>query len=98
MRLCPTDDRGNELQRRAKISGKSSDYPLVVLFPCNHNAGRIVRMGCGDAGPNLPGRRYEDWNLDDPAGKDAAQVRLIRDEIERGVHRLLDELRIPCRP
>jgi arsenate reductase (thioredoxin) len=45
----------------------------------------------------LPGRRYEDCDLDDPAGKDLAEVRLIRDEIERRVRRLLDDLRIPYR-
>ena len=55
-------------------------------------------MGCGDAVPALPGRRYEDWDLDDPAGKDVAEVRLIRDEIERRVRELLDALRIPYGP
>jgi arsenate reductase (thioredoxin) len=43
----------------------------------------------------LPGRRYEDWDLDDPAGKDVAAIRPIRDEIERRVRQLLDDLRIP---
>jgi arsenate reductase (thioredoxin) len=47
--------------------------------------------------PARPGRRYEDWDLDDPAGKDVAEVRLIRDEIERRVCELLDDLRIPYR-
>jgi protein-tyrosine-phosphatase len=54
-------------------------------------------MGCGDAVPAVPGRRYEDWDLDDPAGKDVAQVRLIRDEIEHRVRELFDDLRIPYR-
>jgi arsenate reductase (thioredoxin) len=143
----------------AKIAGESNDYQLVVLFVCNHNAGRsqmamgffnhiagggavvwsggsepageinpaavtamaergidisgeypkpwtgeiyqaadvVVSMGCGDSGPCLPGRRYEDWDLDDPAGKDVAGVRVIRDEIERRVRGLLDDLRIPYR-
>ena len=54
-------------------------------------------MGCGGRVPALPGRRYEDWDLDDPAGKDVAEVRLIRDEIERRVRELLDDLRIPYR-
>lgn len=49
------------------------------------------------AGPGLPARRYEDWALDDPDGKDVAAVRLIRDEIERRVRRLLEDLQIPCR-
>jgi arsenate reductase (thioredoxin) len=43
----------------------------------------------------LPGRRYEDWDLGDPAGKDVAAIRPIRDEIERRVRQLLDDLRIP---
>ena len=45
----------------------------------------VVTMGCGDACPVLPGKRYVDWELDDPAGKDAETVRRIRDEIEHRV-------------
>jgi arsenate reductase len=45
----------------------------------------VVTMGCGDACPVLPGKRYVDWNLDDPAGKPLAEVRRIRDEIARRV-------------
>jgi arsenate reductase len=45
----------------------------------------VVTMGCGDACPVLPGKRYLDWELDDPAGKDAETVRNIRDEIEARV-------------
>jgi protein-tyrosine-phosphatase len=52
----------------------------------------IITMGCGDACPIFPGKRYEDWTLDDPAGKDLDDVRPIRDELERRVRRLLDEL------
>ncbi|HEV2782545.1 MAG TPA: arsenate reductase ArsC [Actinophytocola sp.] len=52
----------------------------------------VITMGCGDACPVVPGRRYEDWALDDPAGLDVAGVRPIRDEIERRVRRLLAEL------
>jgi protein-tyrosine-phosphatase len=149
-----------QLQARAKINSKSGDETLVVLFLCNHNAGRsqmamgffnhfagggavvwsggsepqgvinpaaiavmaergidisgeypkpwtgelvqaadvIVTMGCGEAGPDVPGRRYEDWDLDDPAGEDLPAVRLIRDEIESRVRWLLGDLRIPVRP
>jgi arsenate reductase (thioredoxin) len=148
-----------QLHARAKIHSKSGDEMLVVLFLCNHNAGRsqmamgffnhlagggavvwsggsepqgainpaavavmaergidisgefpkpwtgevvraadvIVTMGCGDAAPTVPGRRYEDWELDDPSGKDLPAVRLIRDEIERRVRWLLNDLRIPVR-
>jgi arsenate reductase len=52
----------------------------------------IVTMGCGDACPIFPGKRYEDWKLDDPAGQGVEAVRPIRDEIERRVRQLLTEL------
>ena len=48
----------------------------------------VVTMGCGDACPVIPGKRYLDWELEDPAGKDADTVRRIRDEIERRVDEL----------
>jgi arsenate reductase (thioredoxin) len=51
-------------------------------------------MGCGDACPVLPGKRYEDWELEDPAGKGVDAVRPIRDEIERRVRGLLAELEV----
>jgi arsenate reductase len=50
-----------------------------------HWADLVVTMGCGDACPVLPGKRYVDWELDDPAGQDPETVRAIRDEIERRV-------------
>jgi len=52
----------------------------------------VVTMGCGDACPIYPGKRYEDWQVDDPAGKDLAAVREIRDEIDTRVTKLLDEI------
>jgi arsenate reductase (thioredoxin) len=52
----------------------------------------VVTMGCGDECPYIPGRRYVDWELDDPAGRRLAEVRGIRDEIGRRVERLLGEL------
>jgi protein-tyrosine-phosphatase len=57
----------------------------------------VVTMGCGDACPFVPGTRYEDWELDDPAGRAIDAVRPIRDEIERRVRELLDSLAIPPR-
>ena len=54
----------------------------------------VVTMGCGDACPLLPGKHYEDWELDDPAGKSIDEIRPIRDEIERRVNDLLDRLEI----
>jgi arsenate reductase len=55
----------------------------------------VVTMGCGDACPIFPGKRYEDWDLEDPAGQGVGAVRPIRDEIERRVRRLLAELDVP---
>jgi arsenate reductase len=52
----------------------------------------VVTMGCGDACPVFPGKRYEDWELDDPAGQDLAAVRVIRDEIGDRVRALLSEI------
>ena len=52
----------------------------------------VITMGCGDACPIYPGKRYEDWELDDPAGQDLETVRRIRDEIESRVATLLDQL------
>ncbi len=52
----------------------------------------VVTMGCGDACPIFPGKRYVDWELEDPAGKPLADVRPIRDDIERRVRELLGEI------
>jgi arsenate reductase (thioredoxin) len=52
----------------------------------------VVTMGCGDECPYFPGKRYDDWVLDDPAGQDIEVVRPIRDEIRLRVEKLLDEL------
>jgi protein-tyrosine-phosphatase len=55
----------------------------------------VVSMGCGDACPVLPGRRYEDWPLSDPAGRSIEFVRAVRDEIEGRVRELLTSLDVP---
>lgn len=55
----------------------------------------VVTMGCGDACPFYPGKRYEDWELDDPAGQGIEAVRPIRDDIKRRVEELLDSLAQP---
>lgn len=55
----------------------------------------VVTMGCGDSCPLIPGTHYEDWDLDDPTGKTVEQIRPIRDELQRRVAGLLQELRIP---
>ncbi len=56
----------------------------------------VITMGCGDACPFFPGKRYEDWTLDDPAGLEVEQVRPIRDEIGARVRTLLSELGVPA--
>jgi protein-tyrosine-phosphatase len=57
----------------------------------------VVTMGCGDACPVVPGKRYLDWELDDPAGKPIEAVHPVRDEIERRVRALLTDLDVPVR-
>lgn len=58
----------------------------------------VVTMGCGDACPVIPGKRYLDWELDDPAGKGVEQVRPIRDDIEARVRKLMAEMGVQARP
>jgi arsenate reductase len=72
----------------------SHEYPKPWTDEIVQAADIIVTMGCGDACPVFPGRRYEDWKLDDPAGMGVEAVRPIRDEIERRVRHLLDELSV----
>ena len=79
-------------ERGIDISG---EYPKPWTDEVVRAADVVVSMGCGDACPVFPGRRYEDWVLDDPAGLDLEQVRPIRDEIERRVRRLLDQIEVP---
>jgi arsenate reductase (thioredoxin) len=58
----------------------------------------VITMGCGDSCPVVPGRRYEDWILADPAGQSLEAVRPIRDEIEQRVCTLLDQLGVSAEP
>jgi arsenate reductase len=55
----------------------------------------VITMGCGDACPILPGQRYEEWTLEDPAGQTVEDIRPIRNDIEARVGRLLVELNVP---
>ncbi len=66
--------------------------PRVLTDDAVRASDVVVTMGCGDACPFHPGKRYEDWVLDDPAGQGIEAVRPIRDEIRRRVEALLDEL------
>lgn len=72
----------------------TNDYPKPWTDETLGSADVIVTMGCGDACPVLPGKRYLDWQLDDPAGKPLEDVRPIRDEIEQRVRGLLTELEV----
>ncbi|MGY4769628.1 arsenate reductase ArsC [Kribbella sp. CWNU-51] len=74
----------------------SAEYPKPWTDEVVRAADVVVTMGCGDACPIFPGTRYENWDLDDPNGLDVADVRPIRDEIERRVRVLLDELAVPA--
>ena len=73
----------------------SSEFPKPWTDETVRAADVVITMGCGDACPIFPGKRYEEWVLDDPAGQDLTAVRPIRDEIERRVHTLLEELHVP---
>jgi arsenate reductase len=70
--------------------------PKILEYDTVESSDVIVTMGCGDACPYFPGKRYEDWKLDDPAGLTVDHVRPIRDELERRVRMLLDQLQVPA--
>jgi protein-tyrosine-phosphatase len=78
-------------ERGIDISG---DYPKPWTDETVRAADVVITTGCGDACPVFPGKRYEEWVLDDPHGLDVADVRPIRDDIERRVIRLLSELQV----
>jgi protein-tyrosine-phosphatase len=70
----------------------SREFPKPLADEFVRAADVVITMGCGDACPIFPGKRYEDWELDDPAGQDVEAVRVIRDQIDERVQRLLAEL------
>jgi arsenate reductase (thioredoxin) len=70
----------------------SEEFPKPLTDEVVRAADVVITMGCGDACPIFPGKRYEDWQLDDPAGQGLESVRLIRDEIDRRVQALVGEL------
>jgi protein-tyrosine-phosphatase len=70
----------------------SSEFPKPITDEAVRAADAVITMGCGDACPIYPGKRYEDWEIEDPAGKDLETVRRIRDQIGERVERLLNEL------
>ncbi|MCS5486203.1 arsenate reductase ArsC [Curtobacterium flaccumfaciens pv. beticola] len=70
----------------------ASNQPKVLTTDAVRESDAVITMGCGDACPIFPGKRYEDWDLTDPAGKGIDDVRHIRDEIKTRVQALLAEL------
>ena len=70
----------------------AAEQPKILTDEAVKASDVVITMGCGDTCPYYPGKRYEDWNLDDPAGQDLNHVRPIRDEIRRRVERLISEL------
>jgi arsenate reductase (thioredoxin) len=94
---------GDELNRAAIEAMRERDIDISGEFPkpwtdeIVRAADVVVTMGCGDACPVFPGKRYEEWVLDDPAGMDVEHVRPVRDEIERRVRHLLHQLDVAAR-
>jgi protein-tyrosine-phosphatase len=70
----------------------SKEFPKPLTDDAVRSADAVVTMGCGDACPIYPGKRYLDWELPDPAGRPLEEVRAIRDEIDRRVRALVSEL------
>jgi protein-tyrosine-phosphatase len=70
----------------------SAEIPKGLTEDSVSDADVVITMGCGDACPIFPGKRYLDWDLPDPAGKTVEEVRPIRDEIDRRVQALIEEL------
>ena len=75
----------------------SSETPQLLSVDSVKASDVVITMGCGDACPVFPGKRYEDWELEDPAGKDVEQVRAIRDDIRERIEALLEEILGPAR-
>jgi len=72
----------------------ANNVPKVLTPEAVQMSDVVITMGCGDACPFYPGKRYEDWKLDDPAGQGIEQVRRIRDEIREKVAKLLAEITV----
>lgn len=70
----------------------ANNTPKVLTTEAVQESDAVITMGCGDTCPYFPGKRYEDWVLEDPAGKDIETVRRVRDEIKVRVETLLSEL------
>jgi arsenate reductase len=73
----------------------ASEAPKVLTADAVQESDVVITMGCGDECPFFPGKRYEDWKLDDPAGQGIEAVRPIRDEIKRRIEDLIASLDLP---
>ena len=92
-RIPSTEINPAAVQAMAEVGvDLSQEFPKPLTDEFVREADAVITMGCGDACPIYPGKRYEDWELEDPAGKDLETVRRIRDEIERRVLTLIDEV------
>ena len=76
----------------------SDQRPKVLTTDAVEASDVVITMGCGDACPIFPGKRYLDWELEDPAGKGVESVRPIRDDIEQRIRGLIAELNVPAPP
>ncbi|MCC3278048.1 arsenate reductase ArsC [Arthrobacter sp. zg-Y40] len=70
----------------------SAELPKVLTTEAVQASDVVITMGCGDACPIFPGKRYEDWKLEDPAGRGVEAVRPIRDEIKARISALIEDL------
>ena len=70
----------------------TAERPKILTTEAVEASDVVITMGCGDTCPFYPGKRYEDWVLDDPAGQDLEHVRPIRDQIRRRIEALIDDL------
>ena len=76
----------------------TAEQPKVLTTEAVQDSDVVITMGCGDACPFFPGKRYEDWKLEDPAGQGIEAVRPIRDEIRSRIEALIEELLPPAAP
>ena len=74
----------------------AGDTPTILTTDAVRESDVVITMGCGDTCPIFPGKRYEDWELDDPAGQDLDHVRPIRDDIRRRIEALIAEFELPA--
>lgn len=73
----------------------ATQQPKILTTDSVRESDVVITMGCGDSCPIFPGKRYEDWELDDPAGQSIDAVRIIRDDIRMRVEALMSELELP---